>query len=284
MMISKILYCLLVVAAASAQTPGTATGTLTVNGKATKLSYAQAFPTQDWIMGPDHKYVLATVIRVFLSDAPVEDQEDHFELGLRGKGGKLHGLQVTFSKEGKPQGGALYHEALQTGAVSMFPGTTLFKPKVFNDKTVAGKVSMEKPFDFSGVKFNFSVTFSAAVEQKPKPTVEGPAAADTEPGKAVQEFIRAAQANDVAALKRIFRKEVAEMMEKPEGQEAITAMLGESYPAGKQFKIVRVFNFGNRARVEALSTRPSESGGAPIDETYRIRTLLVNGEWKVQPM
>lgn len=234
-------------------------------------------------MGADHKFVRVPVTKVFLSDTPVEDQEDHFELGARGREGKLHGLQVTLNKDGKPLDGTIYHEAFQSGAVSLSEGTALFEPKVLIDKTVAGKVWMEKPLEFSGVTFEFSVAFNAQVEQEPKPSVEGPTAIDTGPGKAVQEFIKAAQAKDVAALRRILRKEFAEMLEKPEGQEAIMAMLDESYPAGKQFKIVRVFDFGNRAWVEALSTRPGESGSTPIDETYRIRAVHASGEWKVQP-
>ena len=289
MTIFTILCWLLLVVpgiAASAQTSGTATGTLTVNGRATKLSHAQALETQDYTLGADRKLVQVTVIKVFLSDTPIEDQEDHFDLGVRGKEGKLHGLQVTISKEGEPLSGALYHKAFQNGALSMSLGGALFEPNVFNDKTVSGKVRMEKPMEFSGVTFDFDVTFSAPVQQEPKPTVEGPAAADTGPGKAVQEFLRATGAKDVAALKRILRKEFAEMLEKPEGQETVMAMLDQFYAADelKQMKIVRVFDFGNRAWVEGLSKRPSTSGGAPTDVTYRIRAVRVNGEWKVQPM
>jgi hypothetical protein len=61
-------------------------------------------------------------------------------------------------------------------------------------------------------------------------------------------------------------------------------LLAYSYPPGKQFTIARVFDFGNRAWVEALSKRPGASAGATVDETYRIRAVRVNGAWKVQPM
>jgi hypothetical protein len=46
----------------------------------------------------------------------------------------------------------------------------------------------------------------------------------------------------------------------------------------------RVFDFGNRAWVEALSKRPSAGGGAPADVAHRIRAVRVGGDWKVQPM
>ena len=285
---TNLCYLLLTVAGtfASAQPSDAATGTLTVNGKATKLSYAQALSTQDWDLGPGGKFVEVTVIKVFLSDAPIEDQEDNFDLGVRGKEGKLHGIQVTFNKKGKPSNGSLYHNAFEGGTSSMFASHILFKPKVLSDKTISGKVQMDKPNDFGGVTYDFNVTFSAPVQSEPKPTVEGSAAAETGPGKAVQEFIRAVQAKDAAALKRVFRKEFAEMMEKPEGEESVMGMVNQSYPPDelKQLKIVRVFDFGNRAWVEGTSKRPSTSGGAPTDVTYRIRTVRVNGEWKVQPM
>ena len=119
-----------------------------------------------------------------------------------------------------------------------------------------------------------------------KPTVEGPAAAETAPAKAVQEFLKAVLAKDEPALKRILRKEFVEMLENPGGKEAVLGMLDQFYPADviNQLMIVRVFDFGDRAWVEGVSKRRSESGGKPIDVTTRIRTIRVDNAWKVQPM
>ena len=100
----------------------------------------------------------------------------------------------------------------------------------------------------------------------------------------VQEFLRAATPQDLAALMAILRPEIAKLLADPKRKQEVMGLLEYSYPAGKQFTIARVFDFGSRAWVEALSKRPSASGGAPIDETYRIRAVRVNGEWKVQPM
>ncbi len=286
MTIPMILCCMQLIVAetvASAQTSGTATGTLTVNGKSTKLSYTQAVKAQDWTFGADRKPVLATVIRVFLSDVPVDDQEDNFELSVMAKGGKLHGLQISLSKEGKLLSGVLYHEAAQNGAESIFLSSVLFDDKVADEKTVGGKFRAKTPIDLSAGKLDFNATFNAPFQPEPKPTVEGPAALETASAKVVQEFIRAAEAKDVAALKKVVRKEVAEMLDKPEGQEAIMGMLGMSYPAGKKIKIVRVFDFGNRAWVEGESQRKGKDG-KPINETYKIRAIRVNGEWKVSPL
>jgi hypothetical protein len=90
----------------------------------------------------------------------------------------------------------------------------------------------------------------------------------------------------MAGLKRVFRKEFAEMLEKPDGQKSLMAFLSQSYPAGeiKELKIVRVFDFGSRAWVEGTSKRPGQRGGAPTDVTYRIRAVRVGADWKVQPL
>ena len=290
MRIFTLPFCVLLTVAgtyAAAQTSRTATGTLTVRGQATKLSYAQALATEDWTFGADRKPVRVTVIKVSLSDAPVEDQEDNFETFLRGREGKLHAVLLTFNAKGEAVEGAIVDRAFSNGAIT-FSGANVarFERKAFDDKTIAGKVWAGKSGEFQGIIYDFSATFSAPIQREPKPTVEGPGAANTAPGNAVQEFLRAVAAKDVAALKRIFRKEFVEMLEKPEEQKALMAMLNASYPADelKAMKIARVFDFGNRAWVEGVSKRPGRSGTAAIDVTYRIRTVRVNGDWKVQPM
>ena len=285
---SRISFWVLIVAAATVaqgQTSGTATGTLTVNGKPTKLMHALALRTTDWTLGPNHKMVEVAVIKLILSDATVEDVEDDFELGAEGKEGKLHGLRIELSKKGELMSGNIYTNAFEAGTSSLLMSQVLVEPKVLNDKTVSGKVSV-KPWDLGDVKYDFTGTFSAPVTSEPKPTVEGSGAAETAPAKAVQEFLRALSPNNVAALKQILRKEFVEMLQKPEASEALLGMLNGYFPADevKQLKIVRVFDFGNRAWVEGLTKRPSETGGAPTDVTYRIRAIRVNGSWKVQPL
>ena len=288
MTIFTIPSCLLLAMActfASAQTSSIATGTLTVNGKATQLSYAQALEAEDWTFGADRKPVRVTVIKVSLSDAPIEDQEDNFETFLRGREGKLHAVMLTFNAKGEAVEGVIVHHAFTNGAIS-FSGANVarFERKTFDDKTIAGKVWSGMFGEFQGITYDFSAAFSAPIQHEPKPTVEGPAAANTGPGKAVQEFLRATTARDLAALQAILRPEIAKLLVDPQRKQEVMGLLDYSYPAGRQFTIARVFDFGNRAWVEALSKRPSASGGAPIDVTYRIRAVRVGGEWKVQPM
>ena len=283
----------LAMAVATAQTGGTASGSLTVNGKAIKLGSAQAMKAEHYVFGANNEPVLATVIMVFVSDMPADDLEDNFELSERAKAGKLHGLLLTFTKDGKPYEGTIYHEALQTGAESIFLSSVVFDRGVHKDTSAFGGtmqtkeaidlIDMKDKKDESRGKLDFKVTFNSPYMQEPRPTAEGDAAAGTAPAKAVQEFIRAVEASDLPALKRIVRKEVADILEDQRGQQMLLGMLAESFPPGKKIRITRVFDFGDRASVEGASQR-KEKNGKLTDETYKLRAIKVNGEWKVSPL
>ncbi|MBI3006242.1 MAG: nuclear transport factor 2 family protein, partial [Ignavibacteriales bacterium] len=147
----------------------------------------------------------------------------------------------------------------------MFPSGIHFERKVFNDKVISGKIGPGEPDDFASVKYDFTATFNAPVDHEPKPSIEGAGAAETAPAKAVQEFLQAEMANDVPKLKKLLRKEFVEMLENPEGKDAVMGMLAQSYPVDevKQLKIVRVFDFGDRAWVEGVTKRPSKGKKAP---------------------
>ena len=271
---------------APAQSQSTASGTLTVNGTAWKLTYARALRTTDWTLGPNQKYVEVPVIKLMLSDSHVEDVEDDFELGVEGKNGTMHGLRLEFSLKGEPMSGSVYDKTLEGGTSEMFVTRVVFDPKSVADQKIEGTLRLSEPIDVGGAKVNATASFAAPVLRDPKPSVEGRAAAETEPGKAVLEFLRAFSSMDLPALKQVLRKEMAEMLEKPEGQQAFLATLSQAYPADemKQMTIVRVFDYGDRAWVEGMSKRPSETKGTDTDVTYRIRVIRVAGIWKVQPI
>lgn len=269
-----------------AQTSSTASGAVTVNGKSVKLGFVQALEVQDWDYDfKTKKYTPVRAVRLFLSDASVEDVEDNFESFLRGREGKLHGVLLTFNAKGEPTEGQLIHQDFPTGAISFSgSGVARFERKSFDWKTIAGKVSTASKQEFQGATYEFNATFSAPIQKEPKPTVEGSATETTEPGKAVREFLKASDAQDIKALKGIFRAEIAAMLDDPAHKDEVMGLLAYSYAKGTKFTIARVFDFGERAWVELLSKRPSESGGAPTDVTTRVRLVRVNGAWKVQPM
>jgi len=295
MKISATFACLLLTGAqvtASAQTTSGTSGSLTVNGKVTQLRNAQAMKAQHYGFGANGTPVLDSVTVVFLSDASADDLDDNFELVVKAKQGKLHALLLTITSAGKLSDGTLYHDALKDGAESIFTSHANLKLTKSNAAAVAGSVKTTERLDLvdakekvdgMGGKLDFSVSFTAPIQHDPKPTVEGPAAAQSAPAKVVEEFIQAAEAKDVTAMKRVVRSEVVAMLDDPQGQQMLVGLLGESYPPGKKITIVRVFDFGERAWVEGDSQRTEESGKL-TNETYKIRAIKENGAWKVSPL
>ena len=253
------------------QTEGNASGTFTVGGKTTDLRYARAREVKD-LFHPTQRQ-----IRVVLSDVPITEDamDDPFVLDDGGHAGKLHAVEVFFTLEGEPDRGSLYHEAFGPGHTS-FSGMHRFERKTWDGKTIAGKLFMEKPDDFNDKPFIDSATFSTALDHDPKPTAEGPAAAASGPGQALLEFVRAGRARDLAALKRVCSEEKLKTFEAHMGAQFLDQM-AKYYGAVTGFKILRVYENGDRAKVEAEEKEPGDE--APSAVTYK--TMRVNGEWKV---
>ena len=92
---------------ALAQTTGTATGTLTIDGKNYKLSHAHALTTKDPFRG-------GKMIRVVLSDLPVDDGTMEDESGVDDlvQAGKLNAIEFSFTTDGTLLGGRLVHGVL----------------------------------------------------------------------------------------------------------------------------------------------------------------------------
>jgi hypothetical protein len=264
------LCCLLILGATllAPQNDGNASGTFTVGDKTTDLRYARARETKDLFDKTKR------VIRVVLSDVPITDDamDDPFALGAGARAGKLHAVEIFLSLDGEPDTGSLYHEAFGPGHTT-FTGMHRFDRKTWDGKTVAGKLYMEKPDEFEGKTFIYSATFSTALEHEAKPTTEGAAAAASGPGKAMIEFVRAARARDLAAFKRVCTEERVKTLEAQMGSKFLDEV-GKYFDAVTSFKILRVYENGDHAKVEA------EEKGAEGGNTGSYKLVRVNGEWK----
>jgi len=263
---STVFLCLLVVmasTAASAQTSGSASGTLTINGKVIKLSHAHA---QD-IKSPWGK---GRLIRVVLSDVPISDETMEDDNGVVEliQAGKLNAMEFSFTPEGKPAGGNLVHG---TKSVAFTEASFHIEKPVFDGKTAAGKVWTEPPTKFEEMKYECTATFKAPVQPEAKPTAQGAAAAASGPGKVTIEFMRAAHAGDAAALKKISGPVYQPQLEGP-GAKAYVKSLADWLKPG--LTVVRVYEWSTFARVD-LAMKDG-SGVTPF-------TLAkINGEWKAK--
>jgi hypothetical protein len=131
---------------------GTATGTFTVNGKATKLAYAYATAE-------------GTTVRVTLSDVKLTPAQLEFPFGLQGatKAGQVHAVVAEIDASKKVINTMLYDKAFASDLVSQGGASNKFEGTL-DKKTASGKLSRSEPGEANKVKYDFTVTFSAPVK------------------------------------------------------------------------------------------------------------------------
>lgn len=262
---STVFLGLMVVMAsaiASAQTSGTATGTLTVNGKPTKLGHAHVQRTVD----PFGKQV----IRIVLSDVPVSDEAMEDDTGISDlvTASKLIAIEFVLAPDGTPAGGSLQH---QGQSVAFTGGSFRFEKTTSDGKTVAGKLSTQPSLASGEVKINCSATFSAPIQAEARPSAEGAAAAASGPGKTTIEFMRAARAKDAAALKKVAGPAMLPQLSGAGAAQYVQSLADWLKPG---LEVKRVYEWTNFARVE-IANRDG-SGAQPF-------TLVkISGEWKAK--
>jgi hypothetical protein len=114
---------------------GTANGTFTVKGKATKLAYAYATAK------PDSSDKTKEEIVLILSDVPLTP--------------KVVQDPVTST--------SLYDSAFKFSSVSVAGSNIKLDVQTLDKSTIAGKLYTAQPDDFNDVPFEYSVTFSAPI-------------------------------------------------------------------------------------------------------------------------
>jgi hypothetical protein len=131
---------------------GTATGTFTVSGKATKLAYAYAIAD-------------GNTVRVTLSDVKLTPAQLEFPLGLQGatKAGQVHAVVAEIDATKKVINTMLYDKAFAMDLVSQAGVTNKFEGTL-DKKTASGKLYRSAPGEANKIKFDFSATFSAPIK------------------------------------------------------------------------------------------------------------------------
>jgi hypothetical protein len=138
---------------------GAAEGTLTVNGKTTKVAYAYARA----VPGFFDKNTLDT--QVIVSDVPLDPAalgDDFARIDLA-KAGKLHAFEITIDATGTPVSTAWRHDGFTGPEPSGLSSADVFTKTVLDDKTIAGRYKSAEPAEFFGNTYAFDVTFRAAI-------------------------------------------------------------------------------------------------------------------------
>ena len=145
--------------APAASADGKASGTLTVNGKTTKVAFAYARQ----VPGFFDKNTKDT--QVIVSDVALDAKAlgDEFVRIDMAKAGKLHAFEITIDASGKPVSTAWRHDGFKGPMPSGLSSDDVFTKKVLDGKVVDGAYKSAAGEEFFGNTYAFDVTFRAAI-------------------------------------------------------------------------------------------------------------------------
>src|SRR5512140_368510 len=252
---------------------GTASGTITVNGKTTTLKHAYARAVAGFFDKTKEDVV------VILTDVPLDAKslEDQFERIHLADAGKLHAFEITLDADGKPISTAFRDNGFKKASPSGLSSADVFTKKVFDGRTVEGSYKSAKVSEFFGETYAFDFSFRADVTRAAKvvpPTAAETAAAQKTPQAAVYAaFLRAVQKEDIPALKKLFSKEQAKNLDDPDAKKMVGMV---KMMSATEIKVLKVVETGDKAE---LTVTGKQDGGVVNGVVHMVRE---GGAWKVQ--
>jgi hypothetical protein len=252
---------------------GRAEGTVTVNGKTTKLSHAYARAVKGFFDKTKED------VEVILTDVPLDGKalEDQFERIRMAEAGKLHAFEVTIDADGKPISTAFRDSGFRKASPSGLSSEDVFTKKAFDGKTVEGRYKSAKPHEFFGDTYAFDVSFKADVTHAPKvvpPTAAETAAAQKTPqAAAYADFLRAVQKEDIPALRKLFTKEQAKNLDGPDAKKMV-GMVRMMSPT--EIRVLKVVGTGDKAD---LTVTGKQDGNVANGVIHMAKE---GGAWKVE--
>ena len=252
---------------------GKAEGTITVNGKTTKLTHAYARAVKGFFDKTKED------VEVILSDVPLEVKalEDQFERMHMAEAGKLHAFEITIDADGKPISTAFRDNGFKKASPSGLSSDDVFTKKVFDGKTIEGRYKAAKTHEFFGETYSFDVFFKADITRAAKvvpPTVAETAAAQKSPqAKVYADFLKAIQKGDLGALKKLFTKEQAKHLDDPDAKKMIGFV---KMMSATDIKVLKLVEKGDTAD---LTVSGKQDGNASNGVVHMARE---DGAWKVE--
>lgn len=264
------LFALLLLAAAAAWgqaplAPGAARGTFMAAGKTVPMRHVYALIKPNELDdGNDALYLV-------LTDVPVTEETLRQDWGLAEawRAGKLNAVELRLDENKTPACGQLYHSALGDASVSVC-GIAKLDLKFYDGKQIRGRL-FTGPQESFGSQWELAADFAAAILPKPAPLPEKLLPLDSAPAKLALAFVKAAQARDKAALKRLVSPDMAADLDGPQGAD-ILKMLPEMFPPA--MKLTKVVQKGDD-RAEIIFTEKSKGSSA----TTTLKAALRDGAW-----
>ncbi len=252
---------------------GKAEGSITVNGKTTKLSYAYARAVKGFFDKTKED------VEVILTDVPLDGKalEDSFERMHMADAGKLHAFEITIGADGKPISTAFRDNGFKKASPSGLSSEDVFTKKVFDGKTVDARYKSAKQGEFFGETYSFDVSFRADITRAAKPvppTAAETAAAQKSPqAKVYAEFLKAVQKEDLGALRKLFTKEQAKHLDDPDAKKMVGFV---KMMSATEIKVLKVVENGDTAD---LTVSGKQDGNAANGVVHMAKE---GGAWKVQ--
>ncbi len=271
--LALLAACGLLAAPAARAADGRAEGTITVNGKTTKLSYAYARAVKGFFDNTKED------VEVILTDVPLEPKalEDEFERIHMADAGKLHAFEIRLDAEGKPISTAFRDNGFKKASPSGLSSADVFTKKVFDGRTVEGSYKSAKPGEFFGETYSFDVSFRADIAHAPKvvpPTAAETAAAQKSPATRVyREYLAAVQKEDLAALRKLFTKEQAKHLDEPDAKKMVGMV---KMMSATDIKVLKVVETGDAADL----TVSGKQDASVVNGV--VHMVKEGGAWKVQ--
>jgi hypothetical protein len=256
---------------------GTASGTLSLNGKAIALKYAYAMAQPNAF---DEK---KTDVALLLSRDPLTEGVFKDVEQLENVAYGMHGYAFfKINDEGKSVYELLEHPALNDKKL-ISSGIVIaeFKRKVLDEKRIEGSFDTSGVSDFMGHRYEIHVQFSAPIQQAKRPDPLPDQRTGTllpsdggEPGKAYLAYVKAIGNKDMQTILKHFQAPAGGKTSERELEQSLDS-LAEMAP--KDHKIVKGY-INTNGDLAALQLTAKEDG-----ETVYGTVGLVNkgGIWKV---
>ena len=252
---------------------GKAEGTLTVNGKTTKLSHAYARAVKGFLDKTKED------VEVILTDVPLESKalEDQFERMHMADAGKLHAFEISLAEDGTPISTSFRDNGFKKASPSGLSSEDVFTKKVFDGKTVEGRYKSAKLHEFFGDTYAFDVTFSAAITRAAKPVpptaAETSAARKSQQAKVYVEFLAAVQKEDLGALRKLFSKEQAKHLDDPDAKKMVGLV---KMMSATDIQVLKLVEKGDTADLMVSG----KQDGSPANGV--VHMVKEGGAWKIQ--
>lgn len=252
---------------------GKAEGTITVNGKTTKLSYAYARAVKGFF---DEK---KEDVEVILSDVPLEAKalEDTFERIRMADTGALHAFEIRLDAEGKPISTSFRDNGFKKASPSGLSSEDVFTKKVLDGKTVEGRYRSAKEKEFFGETYAFDVSFKADITRAAKavpPTAAETAAAQKSPqAKVYAEYLKAIQKEDLAGLKKLVAAEMAKNLDQPDAKDMLKMI---KMMSATDIRVLKAVETGDKADLTVTGMQDANVANGVV------HMVKEGGAWKVQ--